>query len=333
MELWLWRMVIMTMVLCVNVLNKQTSPVASADIRVLVFVSGCDNLDFEGPTDIISNYSPYALQGETLDLASTSEFNMNDVPNDPNHINLIYHGEKIVSLRTLLGRANYVMSMSPTDFYSGYFGIYYLFGRMPLYPGYDPNGIHSALSTLSPPANAPYNYCTYSALNWVSQCFLGYRGSVIWHCNLGGNVGSGNLMLKRSNREVLASSSYVRATGLNLSSENQSAYEHLRGTGSTASGATVTNQRTQTALTFLAPFYSRFKWIPNAVLSRTLGNSKYDTDRDAILGYATYQGSATDNGARAPLHMYCAAGTDYDPVFFLNVPALYYYPALPAPAP
>jgi hypothetical protein len=320
-------------ILCVRVLNKQTSPVASANIRVLVFVSGSTNMDFGSPVELNGDFSPYELQSGDLDLASTTNFNMDNVKNDPSHINLLYHGEKITSLRTLLRRANYVMSMSPTDFYTGYIYIRYVFARMPLFPGYDPNGIHVARKVIAPGTDAPYNYCSFSAINWIGQCFVGYRGSVIWHCNLGGNNASAQLSLKRNTSNTLATNFYVSAGTAVISSENEGAYTNLLFNGSSASGSTATNQRTQASLSLLAPFHSNFKWVPTQPANRTLGTSKYNTNTDAIGGYATYQASATDNGARAPLHMYCAIGTDFDPVFFLNVPTLFYRAGLPSPQP
>jgi hypothetical protein len=88
--------------LTVRVLTDQTSPIASADIQVLVFVRGCENLEFAYPNDVNTDnrLNPYIVQSKEFayDEEDSTETNISLRPSQPHpHINLVYFGESVKS--------------------------------------------------------------------------------------------------------------------------------------------------------------------------------------------------------------------------------------------
>lgn len=317
-------------IIAVTVMNKQTSPVASAPIRVLVYVSAA-NVDFEAPEALRVYHTPFPLQSSMDKVMKTNE-DLFETKENTDHLNLVYMGEKITSLRTLLRRSVHSIGLAPTDFYGANSFIFSIMNRMPLYPGYDPNGVGSASSVGTLGATAPYNFCNYTALNWVSQCFVGYRGSVIWNFNVTGPELPSSILSRRC-FTALTAADYIRANTYTPSSESQNSDRALSRSLQTINGATVTNARAQPSLSFLAPWYSQFKFAATTALQRTLGRATFGTNTDSIRTDVIVKNSATNPANLNVIDMYVGAGTDYDPVFFLNVPVMYYTYGLPVPAP
>lgn len=316
-------------ILSVVVLNKQTSPVASAPISVLVYVSAPD-IDFEAPKDMTRYLSPYTLQSKDVDLDNPSSNNLFETSGDTSHLNLVYMGEKIMSLRQIMRRSSFVMNLGCTDFYQDDTYLDSTINRMPLYPGFDPNGIADVYKVGTPAETAKFNYVQWSPLNWITQCFVGYRGSVIWNINVTGPNIVTTASVKRSD-QTLASTSYIRAENFDSTSENNIQYNGYIRNFETPMGMSLVNGRTQQALGVLTPWYSQYKFAVTTPLARTLGDSTFSTNTDSLKFSAVVQASATQPASRTALEFYCGAGTDFDPVFFLNVPAMNYSPTLPSP--
>lgn len=318
-------------IMAVSVLNRQTSPVASAPIQVLVYVSAPD-IDFESPDEVSIDYNAYPLQSKDCDLSKPCEDNLFETAKADEHLNLLYMGEKIVSLRQLMRRASHSITLACTDFYQAYTQIGSTMNRMPLYPGFDPNGIGAAATFGSPGVDAPYNFCSYTPLNWVTQCFVGYRGSVIWHFNVNGSNEATNILVRRS-KNVLDANAYINASTIIPSSESQTQRIGKLRTNLTPMGSTLVNSKVQTGVAFLAPWYSQFKFAATTALQRTLGRSVFGTTTDSVSTTIVVEASATKPAVYSSIDMYVGIGTDYDPVFFLNVPVVYYKAGLPVAQP
>lgn len=316
-------------ILSVVILNRQTSPIASADIKVLVYVSAPD-IDFETPKSLTRYFSPYPLQSKDSDLSNPSSNNLFETSGDSSHLNLVYMGEKVMSLRQIMRRANFIMNLGCTDFYQDDTYIESSINRMPLYPGFDPNGIATVYKVGTPASTAPFNYVQYSTLNWITQCFVGYRGSVIWNVNVTGpNIVTTASVTRYDG--TLTVNEYIRAENFDSTSENNIQYNGFIRNKHSQKGTSLVNGRTQQALGVLVPWYSQYKFAVTTPLSRTLGDSSFATNTDAVRTAVVVQASATQPASRTALEFYCGAGTDFDPVFFLNVPVLYYTTALPSP--
>jgi len=97
-----------------SVLTQQTSPVSSADIRILVFAKGGKDLEFAYPNLIPSSISPYPYQSGEVEYgeADKGEASVGTMKNDDERF-LINMGEKVTSLRTLMNRA----TLAATDYF------------------------------------------------------------------------------------------------------------------------------------------------------------------------------------------------------------------------
>lgn len=316
-------------ILSVVVLNRQTSPIASADIKVLVYVSAPD-VDFEAPKALITTLSPYPLQSKDTALDNPSSNNLFETSGESSHLNLVYMGEKVMSLRQLMRRANYVFSLGTTDYYTADTHIESTIARMPIYPGFDPNGIALVYKVGTPASTGQYNYVQYTTLNWVSQCFVGYRGSVIWNINVTGPNIITSAKTRRA-KQTLTNTSYVRASTISTQSEPPGQYFGLSRNLESQMGVSLVNGRVQQSLGVLAPWYSQYKFAPTTPLARTHGDSTFSTDTDALRTDIAVEATATIPASKTQMEFYCGAGTDFDPVFFLNVPVLYYTAVYPAP--
>lgn len=319
--------------LTIRVLTAQTSPVASADIRVLVFVKGSENLEFANPMDFAPDLSPYTVQSKDV-FDSPVHSDMGLEPSKvSDSINLVHMGENIVSLRELMRRDCYVMTLSSGQAPSGTFASYEMkISRMPLYPGYDGGGINSASSYLGP-GTVPYNYVKWTPINWVTQCFVGYRGAIHWHANpyFANETPIHSFHVVRNSVNPLSSSGYSFKTTATFSNFSGLAYQNIRLRGNLSSGSSVTNPTAQPALGVSAPMYSAFKMLPSTPSERTLGTSDLGTDRDSIQFTVNYIAKVTPtSGDRLTVDYFVSIGTDFNPIFFLNVPTLFEY-SLPSP--
>jgi hypothetical protein len=87
-------------ILTVRVMNELTSPLATADVTVLVFVRAADNIEFAAPKEISDKINYFTVQGDIQD-----EVTMGAPSNVDENVNLVYMGETIISLRELLQRS------------------------------------------------------------------------------------------------------------------------------------------------------------------------------------------------------------------------------------
>lgn len=89
-------------------------------------------------------------------------------------------------------------------------------------------------------------------------------------------------------------------------------------------GLSLTNPRTQTALSVVSPQYSSWKFRPgysaDADIFPTGEGNEYSSLR--ITARANC-GGADGTAAWPQINAYCAAGVDFTPVYFVSVPLVY----------
>jgi len=319
--------------LTMRVLSQQTSPVTSADIDVLVFVRGADNLEFACPLDIPSTYSPYVVQGDSYDCEQkTYELGTKPSIADPN-MNLIYMGESINSLRTLMRRkCRYFRNSRDQTMTLDLRCVFYsILGRQPMYPGYDPDGLNSAVGLVSAVAE-PYNYVAWNYTTWFSTCFVGNRGAY-------------NYIIHPYTPSEIPALEVSRTEQLHTITNNNLVRQHSAVTSTTAferefsnsdsysmgmSGTSLTSQRNLAGTTISLPLYSRYKFVGNNISARTKGTSVDGTDTDSFITMATIEHVSTKSeDLQFNQDMYVSCGTDFSLIFFLNVPVLYIYDSIP----
>jgi hypothetical protein len=177
--------------LTIRVLNELTAPDNSANVEIIAFARAADNFELSNPSDIeFPTAYPHNFTVQSHDQvwnADKIEHVMGKSTPPPPNRYLVNMGESVQSLRVLLRRSHYInterASVSGTANYSSTF---YKF-TMTKYPpssGYDPNGIHTAVG-LTSGADENYNFTSINPFTWISACFVGQRGSMIWHFNAG----------------------------------------------------------------------------------------------------------------------------------------------------
>jgi len=312
-------------ILTVRVLNEQTSPVTSSDITVLVSVRGSENLEFASPKEINEDLSHFVVQSG---LQTTQQISFGGHSTVDDNINLIYMGEKIVNLRSLLMRCNQeFVQLNDTALSWSTYDVMTM-ARRPLYRGFDPDGIHSANEIVGA-STASYNFVNFTPYNLLSPCFLGERGSFTWKIDFDGYLPASFLISRPKTNLTSAAYTYSGTQLSALSSNGLSAL--FSQNDSTNSGALLINQRTNTGISFNAPQYSIISFLDTAPSSRTEGLSNVSGD-DAIR--STYiQKESTHSDADQVYHRFLyQVGPDYSPVFFLNVPTMYVYNSTPTGA-
>jgi hypothetical protein len=317
--------------LTVRVLTEQTSPVASADVKIAVLVEGAENLAFYGPRDLDQDeiLTPFIVQAAD-EPASAMDYVFGGRPtvDDPN-LHLVYGGERVDSIRALMRRA----TLSRKQYYgTGATDTYFTFGRMnrrPLFPGYDPNGVEVAMDTIGVGTNN-FNYCFNTYLNWFTACFVGSSGSVIWHLNVESDKAAGTVTIQRTSRTITRTD-YTAASGTSNTNMDAFVWVYMANIiNSGNAGLVLTNQHTQAGVSALVPQYSRQKFLSNDPYTRVQGDTEDDTYIDNLQVITERYDVNDDHFAHT---FYVAAGTDYNCVYFLNVPTYYKLSSWPSPAP
>jgi hypothetical protein len=321
-------------ILTVRVLNEQTSPVTSADIDVLVFVRGSDNLEFAAPRQISSKYSPYAAQSGVVFDQDVNQYDMGIQPSQvDDNLNLVYMGETCVSLRQLMRRSCAYKRLNPGNNTSSDFFTTYRFrlGRSPQYPGFDPAGFDTAIG-LTSAVSEPYNWTCWSYVTWFSQCFVGSRGS--YHYTINPNhVQSLSSVQAHRMKAVHNSIQYLNYSNdsptTNLTDfRRRFCDDNSYDLG--MSGMALTNQRTLAGNMVSVPLYSTFKFLTNNVATRNVGTATDGSNLDSVQLVTIANSDATHSQKYVYTDLYVSAGTDFNLIFFLNVPAVFLYDYLPA---
>lgn len=324
-------------ILTMRVLTEQTSPVASATITVAAFISGCENLVFAAPEELNANMSPYIVQSTEVDYdaSSNEEYQLGLKGSSPYPgLNLVYMGESITSMRQLLRRTTST-GYYPFDYtYSASNKLVILrsfIRRVPIFPGYDPNGTSSANGIVVAGAKT-YNWTAWSYNAYMSLCYIGHRGAMNWHLNTYTTQKARNLTIGRGS-ENLSAGNYSLSSGTSSSGFGHVDRAMRGNVKSGQMGISLTNQETQAAVSISMPMYSQYKFHSNAAATRTEGDTADGTTDDCVVATAAFTPSEITDFTNGGFNYYSSIGADYTFVFFLNAPMLHLYDTTPGPPP
>lgn len=318
-------------VLTIRVFTQQTSPTATADIQLLVAVKGGSDLEFAMPRNLSQLISPFAYQS---DVTMDSRTSMN-ITNSNERIDstryLVSFGEPVLSLRSLLRRSTLAAAdiipypATAATTLLNYIGIRSVF---PISPGFDPNGVHRANKAVS--GNAAYNFVNMTPLAYISQCFVGRRGSIIHHVDMNsGTSADGYLSVTFSTTNRTAAlwngSWSISST---TSSVNQATADSLNIYDAGSSGTDITTGYVMPAMSVSIPHNTPAKFMTTNPKFAVLGASGDYTDNMTMK----LQFSSRD-ASLAQILDYVQIGTDYSLGMFLNVPTMYVATSAPVPTP
>jgi len=322
----------------VRVINRLTAPEASSDVDILVFVRMADNVEYAGPRDINAFTQ--------LQLQSKKEFKQQDLGgnsiSDPRTYDEIF-GEKIVSFRELLHRQSKAWTQvipKNADWAGNQMMFMVPFQRLPRPYGYTTWGWESAKGVNTPASDYGFNYSRVHPLNWLSACFLGYKGSTNWTFNVVNNDGKASRAVSSvsvtrrpysyagSNKPYCYSTAGSNSTNVLMRNLNTGQTIDQQG----AAGMALTNQYTQAGVSVNLPYYSRYKFFTTnfpAYYSLTQNGTEAELD---WYEFSMKRGITTPSTTDADVlvDLLCGTGPDFDLVFFINCPMTTY---LPSPTP
>jgi len=324
----------------VRVQNVLTGPAASPQIDMLVYARAGEDFMLSVPTEISTVFTPRdpagVIQSEEADESIAQKASSVD-----QQVATITTGEILCSMRPLLHRASLAYNQfagapSVGDVPALYQTANYLW-RVPYGVGRNPNGYGYA--TVSG-AGVGYNFSPNHPIDWVLNCFIGYRGSTNIHVNTSG-VGSNvtNVSHLAINRNyggpIITTTAVVRNADFTanlFTTPNQYARNTIRyptgtrtifPTGQT--GMTLTNVQGQPACSANVPQYSKFRFLPAFTSVRNVdpkNGTRFD-DNVTVSCQFNSNTTLTANSDWPSLSYYYSAGVDFQPIFFLCTPRLF----------
>jgi len=319
--------------IAVRVVTPITAPISSSTIYMQVFVHAAENFEVAAPVDLpyatfdaVQGDTTYELQSQEQSYAMTTSVIAGTTPGgDEDSKFLVNMGESVPSVRSLLRRTNlsYTSQLPLTS--SSDFACINTQGQT-IYPpwyGYDTNGRHSAKGTYTTGSNFGFNFCSVYPFHWVGRCFVGMRGSAMWHFNVD-TVGTDSVV---SSLRVYRSTKVAATTLYNITSgsgtlNTTSAYSRFYNqNGSGSGGSALTNQVTQTSIQVVLPDYNQARFHFCDPASGSLGftgdGSAYQT---AVLETKLKPAWATKAWDALNVQKYHAVGPDFTFFFFLCAP-------------
>lgn len=306
-------------ILTVRVFTKQSSPLSTSNIDILVSVMGGDDLEFAMPRDI--NFKAFAYQSEegVQDHEASTLMSISNPDVDDKRY-LISFGERIVSLRTLMRRAtlNTAYTVPYTGLANTSMRVYKsLRSVMPYPPGFDPNGIIDANKAVS--GTAKYTPGKYHPILWFGSCFVGRRGSIIHHLNTNsGTSPDFHVAVSYSPDPHPLGTFSGSDTLFTANSVNQCSSIVTDDLGGGASGLALTNQQAQPGISVLVPYNSIFKFQFTGADFMSVG-STWDGSIDNTMDVKII----TRDDTMLTIADFISIGTDFSLCYFCNVPTVW----------
>lgn len=320
--------------LTIRVLNKLTAPIASSSISVMISVRGAENLEFANP-GLRANYSHFTLQSGDSDeqTRESTEALVGYQPIVPVPERfLINFGECIPSLRPLMRRMMLNSTITPVFLSNGVVLNRWTTTRFPLEYGYDPHGFSWAQTATGSDSYVPFNYSYGHFFNYIASAYVGVKGSFNWTYNLENTEPNAHLRVIRL-PEATLSASAMGSVGTPLTSRSTVDNFIYKYSFGGSAGSSLTSQYTNSGLNVQVPMYTNYRFQTTCPANITAPTSTDGGNTCAhAVEYVTTDVTPNVN-ANARLWTYCGAGTDMNLYFFLNVPSMFIYSAVPDPDP
>jgi len=322
------------------VLNELTGPSSLQQIDVLAFSEGGKDLEFSVPNEL-PLWSFLTVQSlEEQDIVPGSG-GVRDAST-----NSVTVGETVPSLRPLLHRASYhhrqflgnPLSAANTFRTSALYTHVNYVPRFPVEYGFSTQAVNYATGLITA-SKFQFQFSPNHPLGWVTNCFVGYRGSIVHHYNV---VANGGQLVDELKAEIdprthildvaprqainrysnfvstLQPSSLARVGVTTTFSTTRDTQGHR--------GMAITNANTQSGLSVVTPQYSKWKFRPAYCKRRDTVDGESEAQSVKVVATMRSGMSTTtaDEGWPA-LTVYLAGGVDFQPIFFSCVPTLYVY--------
>lgn len=310
-----------------HVLVPLTSPAADSEIRILVFVSGGKDMEFQEPGNAFANYRFAGFepqsgaendlgaqvltgnelvtvgQGDNHDICGTHGKSLTD------KLAEIHYGERIVSIRQLMKR--YVHhSVNKLPSMTGFASHTLTFSDFPSYKGY------TTEARFNTATGEKFNYARDSYLAYFTLAYLGYRGSIRQKYFLEPINGNNYLIgVSRSTQNNDANTFGTLATSVSQigNSINNSEFD-------TRLGAVVGTAALNNVVEVETPYYSPYRFM------FAKWTDKFDDVlKDFGLNFTrhTFWYRGFNQSQTTYVTRYVAAGDDFQLIFFKYAPCGY----------
>jgi hypothetical protein len=348
----------------VLIVNDLTSSAASTDVLMFVRMN-CKDVEFACPMDLQGAPTTYNPQSDTADLAATTmeettaheSVETRETPQD----SVIYHGEVVKSVRTLLQRATYFRTLNSypknpisdvlrNTITKGYAFlpeattwskvlVKWVFPRVGTQVGNVTGSMWATVGAGTPGATASsdYIYGKPTFMAYLTPCYVGYRGGVGYRIAIDANNASPikveGVTIERSEVPLAAYltglGSYGTAFGHADAFRNQ---QYLDNTKSGASGLAVTNDVRY--VDAVVPHYSRYRMLPALPTAQMNLAQGLGVPFVSEIDNLEVTGTLTGNFLTTPptdqqwmttpsLNVYQQAGVDFTLLYYLAPPTMY----------
>jgi hypothetical protein len=317
----------------VEVLNELGSMDSTAAVRLLIFSAGGSDFELASPlcfneatTTDVSYSIPYNLEGhELMECPKVSEKTISSTM-----------GESIVSMRQLLHRSVlYTTLCLPTDATAaGAYMVQNILPRLPVFAGAAPfpdlpTGNATTKSLHKTSTGKYYNYTAMSPLPYLSCCFVGQRGSVVYRCNnRATSTSMTNLHTQYLGRvgKVVNTNDGVSGTLTAIGGTGPSMAKTIIALIDSSAAGIVSQDRNAGWVEAVVPHYSQWLMLPGNP-DLVFGCHKNGSKREQFGLRADGIELDTAVTATAPKYLqtdiFVSAGVDTQLFHFLNVPTLY----------
>jgi len=323
----------------VRVLNRLTAPEASSDVTLLVYVSAGDDIEFAAPRNpgLLTTNAMHTLSSLSSSIAQSSIV-YDDATEETSHqvtkadpaVYLECFGEKVTSLRELLHRSSLSKSWVFSGNSDGTTRIAIPLKHMPPSPGVWNNGTDLPLISGVPQFGF---ICPQHPIPWIADCFIGSKGSVNVTGNVKTGAGASNggwvdvLSIDRTADGVNLSSTdrRQRATTV-LASDSLNTNTYFQNTiPAGVTGKALSNTRTNASVAANLPFYSNSAFhVVDLYTTYNNQDAFSGANNDWFSLIVQTPTETTNKNYQSSVDVYYGTGPDYDLVFFINTPVIYY---------
>ncbi len=317
--------------LTVRVLTNLTAP-TSGSVNLLFWLEAGDDFEFANPTHNIGETKPisfFNLQADEHVEESTQEFTMGKAPVAIEDRYALNFGEPVSSLRSLLHRSSVSQTVwadgtAPSSFNA----FFMLFRHMPPSPGYDTHAKLSANKIVAASGTAKYEYCSMHPISFISNMFIGTRGStniyVTPNTSLMGGLEDFRIIRYTGNDvwSNLTSVPRLYAYLANTATESErAAYasRYLDYYGGN-SGMAITNAKNNGTLMVNVPDMKKYNFTVVDPSNWLIGDSVDGTDSQGAMMIANVSAGASTETKNNTFQIERSAGPDFQCLFFLCAP-------------
>lgn len=320
-------------ILSITVVNSLTAPVDVASATIIAYVRAADNFELAGPKNPLSsgteclNYSFLEPQSETVTIGFKKDNNEADVY-------AVHYGEVVKSIKVLMYRTNWLCTMGQTGATAGNRN-QITRPRLPLFYGYDVNGISSA-KTQGGGSTVSFNWVRTTPYHWFTPAYVFQRGSHNYRLNF----------WDAADIAFVTRVPYLSETGTTNNSWRSATSTSFDTTGRgllisnpiaqpAGAGTSVSIPDVNQVLEFSLPLYSRYRAVtcmpesvnmpPYAYQFNNLTLGTYSTTEENARSGSNLEGwvASVVTAGDVRHDLFHSVGIDFGLFFYKGCPALY----------